>query len=99
MPKTSIIPIQKCGSKNIPQPSDPPKTISITAVTMKGIKKISQTNPKIIMIAELPRKNGQNFGFPSQKTFSFWSNTLSSSLILFLIKDYGKNKFIRFSKY
>ncbi len=59
-----------------------PNKISYTANPMNGIRKTIQNKPKMVVIIEPPKRKGQKLGVPSQKTFSFWSKTLSNSLIV-----------------
>ena len=94
IPNTKPIPTQKCGKSNIPKPNMcEPNKISYTANPMNGIRKTIQNKPKIVVIIEPPKRKGQKLGVPSQKTFSFWSKTLSNSLIVLLV---NVNNYIRF---
>ena len=69
-----------------------PNKMSYTAIPMNGIKNTIQNKPKIVVMIEPPNKKGQKLGVPSQKTFSFWSKTLSSSLIISLADNYSPDK-------
>ena len=72
-----------------------PNKISYTANPMNGIRRTIQNKPKMVVMIEPPKRKGQKLGVPSQKTFSFWSKTLSNSLIVLFVNVYNYNRLIK----